>query len=140
MTVITLGHCLCKRCSLEAPHSLRLCLRGEGGGKAFMRRLWLWSRDTWRHSTWPCLRGSSDRLSVSVQMDCELRDRLEILSEEPLTARGPGLAVGCNGHPVLPVASEFLSGRQTVNPIPPPVMVWKTAVWYPRGRDLIWTS
>lgn len=72
-----------------------------------MRRLWLWSRDTRRHSTWPCLRGSSDRLSVSVQMDCELRDRLEILSEEPLTARGPGLAVGCNGHPVLPVASWF---------------------------------
>lgn len=72
-----------------------------------MRRLWLWSWDTRRHSTWPCLRGSSDRLSVSVQMDCELRDGLEILSEEPLTARGPGLAVGCNGHPVLPVVSCF---------------------------------
>lgn len=55
-----------------------------------MHRLWLWSRDTERHSTWLCLCGSSDRLSVSVQMDCELRDGLEFLSEEPPTARGPG--------------------------------------------------
>lgn len=76
-----------------------------------MHRLWLWTRDTRRHSTWPCLRGSSDKLSVSVQMDCDLRDGLEILSEEPPTARGPGSGLQ---WPPCPACSFLLQRRSRV--------------------------
>lgn len=89
MLVITLGHCLCKRILWKHP---TICVfAGEEKGEARLSYADLAQEsDTWRRSTGPCLHSWSDRLSVSAQMDCELRDGLEILSEEPPTARGPG--------------------------------------------------
>lgn len=89
MAVITPGHCLCKRVLWKHP-TVCVCA-GEEKGEA--RRSYAdlaQESDTWRRSTRPCLRSWSDRLSVSAQMDCELCDGLEILSEEPPTVRGPG--------------------------------------------------
>lgn len=107
-----------------------------------MRRLWLWSRDTRRHSTWPCLRGSSDRLSVSVQMDCELRDGLEILSEELSDSQGAWPGIGLQWPP-CPACGFLLHRSSKVKDklsIPFHPQLWKTRVWYPRGRDLLWTK
>jgi len=62
----------------------------EKGGRGFHAQTLALESGHRASHTWLCLCGSSDRLSVSVQMDCELRDGLEFLSEEPPTARGPG--------------------------------------------------